>query len=58
MWPADYCYWEAYTRPTTLSSEHFDDYAPLCITAPQLSPRIRAQSGLFTIHGRDVNPHD
>ncbi|EKS9796300.1 MULTISPECIES: FRG domain-containing protein [Burkholderia] len=55
---ADYGYWEAYTRPTMLSSEHFDNYAPLCITAPQLSPRIRAQSGLFTIHGRDVNPLD
>lgn len=55
---ADYERWEAYTRPTELFSEHFDNFSPLCITAPQLSPRIRAQSGLFTIHGRDVNPLD
>ncbi|MFM0371093.1 FRG domain-containing protein [Paraburkholderia aspalathi] len=46
--------WEAYSRPTILSSEHINTYAPLCITAPQLSPRIRAQSGLFSIHGFNV----
>ncbi|MGM3412093.1 FRG domain-containing protein [Ralstonia holmesii] len=54
----DFDRWKPYSRPTQLASEHFDTYPPLCITAPQLSPRIRAQSGLFSIHGTNIEPLD
>lgn len=54
----DFDKWKPYSRPTHLAPKHFDTYAPLCITAPQLSPRIRAQSGLFSIHGTNVEPLD
>ena len=51
-------YWKPYSRPMTLETTDFDTYFPLCISVPQISPRIRAQSGLFSIHGRDINPLD
>lgn len=54
----DFDRWKPYSRPTELASEHFDTYPPLCITAPQLSPRIRAQSGLFSIHGTNIESLD
>ncbi len=54
----DFKKWRPYSRPTEISSEHFDTYPPLCITAPQVSPRIRAQSGLFSIHGTNIDALD
>lgn len=54
----DFDFWKPYSRPMNLSSKEFDTQHPLCIAAPQVSPRMRAQSGLFTIHGRDINPLD
>lgn len=33
-------------------------YAPICVTAPHISPRIRAQSGVFTLHGANIWPLD
>jgi hypothetical protein len=51
-------YWKAYSRPMEITTAKFDIQHPLCITAPQISPRMRAQSGLFTIHGRDINALD
>lgn len=44
--------WAPYVRPTYASK--LDTYAPLCILAPHISPRIRAQSGTFTLHGSNV----
>lgn len=29
-------------------------YSPVCVTAPQSSERIRAQSGCFTLHGSNI----
>jgi hypothetical protein len=55
---ADFDYWKPYSRPMNFPTSDFDTYSPLCITASQISPRIRAQSGLFSIHGRDVNALD
>ncbi len=54
----DFEFWKPYSRPMDLGATQFDMQHPLCITAPQISPRMRAQSGLFSIHGRDVNPLD
>lgn len=54
----DFDHWRPYSRPMNLTATNFDTNFPLCITAPQISPRIRAQSGLFSIHGRDINPLD
>lgn len=44
--------WAPYVHPTYASE--LDTYAPLCILAPHISPRIRAQSGTFTLHGSNV----
>ncbi|MES2106966.1 MAG: FRG domain-containing protein [Pseudomonadota bacterium] len=54
----DFEYWKPYSRPMQLANTDFDTNSPLCITAPQISLRMRAQSGLFSIHGRDVNALD
>ena len=48
--------WAPYTRPT--SPSNLDTFAPLCILAPHISPRIRAQSGIFTLHGSNIWPLD
>jgi FRG domain len=48
--------WGAYTRPTEQSS--LDTTPPICILAPHISPRIRAQSGTFTLHGSNIWPLD
>ena len=48
--------WSAYARPMEPSNS--DTYLPLCVLAPHNSPRIRAQSGTFTIHGSNIWPLD
>ncbi|EPG2415757.1 TPA: FRG domain-containing protein [Stenotrophomonas maltophilia] len=53
----DYETWHPYTRPMSSASE-MSTYAPLCILAPQISPRIRAQAGLFSLHGSNLEPLD
>jgi len=54
---ANYKHWKSFARPMDGSSG-LDVYAPICIVAPQISPRIRAQSGLFTLHGSNLEPID
>lgn len=49
---ADYEHWNPYTRPTVPANLPTD--APLCILAPHITPRIRAQSGTFTLHGSNI----
>lgn len=44
--------WEHYTRPT----EHDGAMLPICVLAPNSSSRIRAQSGVFTLHGSMTKP--
>jgi hypothetical protein len=44
--------WHPYARPTMKSK--IDTYLPICIVAPHSSPRIRAQSGTFTLHGSNI----
>ncbi|TLN01090.1 FRG domain-containing protein [bacterium] len=44
--------WAPFVRPTNASE--LNTYAPLCILAPHISPRIRAQSGTFTLHGSNI----
>lgn len=48
--------WAGYARP--MNPSKFGTYAPLCVLAPHNSPRIRAQSGTFTIHGQNIFPID
>lgn len=55
---SDFDYWRPYSDPINQQPTKYDTTFPICISAPQISPRIRAQSGLFTIHGRDVNGLD
>src|SRR5690348_2353460 len=52
---ADFDRWSSYARPVDFQLEA---YAPICIRAPQVSNRIRAQSGLFTLHGSNLYPLD
>lgn len=47
--------WAHYVDP---ASHIIDAYAPICVTAPHISPRIRAQSGVFTLHGSNIWPLD
>jgi hypothetical protein len=44
--------WSPYADP--MSGDSLSTYGPICITAPQVSPRIRAQAGLFTLHGSNI----
>lgn len=46
--------WDKYIDPTSKSSLTL----PLCITAPHMTTRIRAQSGTFTLHGAQIPPLD
>lgn len=55
---AKYDHWYPYSRPMEIKGGEFDTYAPVCIVAPQVSPRIRAQAGLFTLHGANLYPLD
>jgi hypothetical protein len=48
--------WSHYLDP--LYSSTATTYAPICVLAPHVSPRIRAQSGVFTLHGSNVWPID
>ncbi len=48
----EFTQWEHYTRPT----EHPGATLPICVLAPSSSSRIRAQSGVFTLHGSMTTP--
>lgn len=43
--------WSFYLDPVNADMRA---YLPICVTAPQNSDRIRAQSGTFTLHGANV----
>ncbi|PDT82139.1 FRG domain-containing protein [Sinorhizobium sp. BJ1] len=47
--------WAHYLRPT---DDMIKSYAPICVTAPHISPRLRSQSGTFTLHGANIHPLD
>jgi hypothetical protein len=47
--------WAHYLDP---AMHVIEAYSPICVNAPQISPRIRAQSGVFTLHGSNVWPLD
>lgn len=47
--------WAHYLRPT---DDIIKSYAPICVTAPHVSPRLRSQSGTFTLHGANIYPLD
>lgn len=47
--------WAHYLRPT---DDMIKSYAPICVTAPHITPRLRAQSGTFTLHGANIHPLD
>jgi hypothetical protein len=49
---ANFDTWETYTYPTHRSAQN--SFLPICILAPHISPRIRAQSGAFTLHGANI----
>lgn len=49
---AEYKKWEMYTYPTRKSVQNA--ILPICILAPHITPRIRAQSGTFTLHGSNI----
>ena len=55
---AEYDHWRPYSRPMLIDGGKIDTYPPICIMAPQVSQRIRAQAGLFTLHGTNVDPLD
>ncbi|MCW8931000.1 MAG: FRG domain-containing protein [Gammaproteobacteria bacterium] len=46
--------WSHYIRPMESGSA----YSPICVLASHISPRIRAQSGIFTLHGSNIWPID
>jgi hypothetical protein len=47
-------HWAHYLDPASNDKA----YLPLCVTAPHISSRIRAQSGVFTLHGANIWPLD
>lgn len=47
--------WEHYLNPT---EKGLKSYAPICVLAPHIASRIRAQSGVFTLHGSCIYPLD
>lgn len=47
----DYESWSHYSRPMEAEAS---TYSPISILAPHSSPRIRAQSGTFTLHGSNI----
>ena len=55
---AEYDHWHPYSRPMEINSGEINTYPPICIVAPQVSQRIRAQAGLFTLHGTNLEPLD
>jgi FRG domain len=52
--------WGMYLDPMAakLPASKYSNFAPLCVYAPHMSTRIRAQSGVFTLHGRNIWPID
>jgi len=48
-------HWSNYIDP--MASEG-NNLLPICVTAPHMTTRIRAQSGSFTLHGANVYPLD
>ena len=44
--------WKHYAKP--MDNADLNPYSPICIFAPHISPRIRAQSGIFTLHGSNI----
>jgi len=48
----EYEKWKHYVRPMEYSSKV--TFLPICVVAPHISPRIRAQSGTFTLHGANI----
>jgi len=48
--------WSGYARP--MEAEGLSTYSPVCVLAPHNNPRIRAQSGTFTLHGSNIWPLD
>lgn len=46
--------WGHYLSPMSSNTSTF----PICITAPHMTARIRAQSGTFTLHGAQIDPLD
>lgn len=51
----DYDTWSVYVRPMESDGKAF---LPICILASHISPRIRSQSGTFTLHGANIAPLD
>jgi hypothetical protein len=53
-------HWNVYLNPMADKSPTaaVDNYSPLCVYAPHMSTRIRAQSGVFTLHGKNIWPID
>jgi len=47
--------WKHYLNPTVSSGNSF---LPICVLAPHMTSRIRAQSGIFTLHGENIWPVD
>lgn len=47
--------WKHYLNPM---ENPLQAYHPICVTAPHIATRIRAQSGVFTLHGSNVWPID
>lgn len=47
--------WEGYLN---LGGLGLKEYLPICVVAPHITSRIRAQSGAFTLHGSNVWPID
>lgn len=51
----EYDAWSHYLDPVAAGLKA---YAPICVLAPHIASRIRAQSGTFTLHGYNVWPID
>ena len=47
--------WAHYLNPVDYG---LSAYLPICVVAPHVSPRIRAQSGVFTLHGSNIQAID
>lgn len=47
-------HWDQYINPMSKDTSTL----PVCITAPHMTTRIRAQSGTFTLHGAQIPPLD
>ncbi|MBY5579142.1 FRG domain-containing protein [Rhizobium leguminosarum] len=46
--------WARYLDP----ADNIAAYLPICVAAPHITARIRAQSGTFTLHGANIHPLD